>query len=429
MRIRYSSIPRSAVSAGLVLWLSGCSWFSPGSWNDPFWAGGSDYYQRDCVNSFGQRVPCERQAHDDRRRCTNARGTAIYCRPGDAQRPEFSGSAPPRYPYPDYANRAPQPPERYDSPYGSGPYANDYGRANAQPYGQPYEQPDRRPVFGPPTIPPPSWRAPSFADVAERGNDIGAGGAAAAPRQPAASGRGGFILGVGDVISITVFGQPDMSTRAVVSDGGRVTIPLVGPVNIAGLTPLQAEQRIAGELVRGDFLLNPQVNVNIEEYRSRQISVMGQVQQPGRITMERDMTLVDAIAQASGTTPEAADHALLIREGVNGPEQYPIDLRNSLAGRDRSALTTLQDGDTIYVPEVSTFYIYGQVRNPAQLPLEPGLTVLQALSLGGGLTELASVNKVTIRRRAPDGLLRSFQAKLDDLVKPGDVIFVDEGLF
>ena len=225
---------------------------------------------------------------------------------------------------------------------------------------------------------------------------------------------------MGDVINIAVYGQPDMTTQAVISDSGYISVPLVGRIKVAGMTPDQAEQRIAAAL---------QVNITLQEYRSRQISVVGQVQQPGRFTMERDLNVVDAIAQAQGTTPEAADYAVLIREGGSGPERITVDLRNSLRGPDRRNFPQLRDGDTVFVPEAAKYYIYGQVNSPAEYPLRPGLTVLQALSIGGGLTELASVNKITIRRRGPDGLLRSFQAKLDDLVKPADVIFVDEGLF
>lgn len=405
----------------LTLLLAGCAWFNPGSVYSPYPYGAGPYDQQMCRDSWGNPVPCDpRQVRDDRR-CFNARGTAIFCRPGDSYRPDISGSgrqlnAPPGYPYNLPGNQPIQPP--YQEAYRDPGRVDPYGWV---PQGQTPQRPSAAddyprggdPVFGPATQPPPPgdvWPTPE-------------------PAGTGATQRGGFVLGVGDVINVSVFGQPDMATQAVLSDSGVVTMPLIGPINLADLTPAQAEQRIARALQQGEYLVNPQVNVTLEEYRSRQISVVGQVNQPGRITMERDLNVVDAIAQASGTTPDAADFAVLIREGPAGPQRQTLDLRRSLRGPDASNSPRLQDGDTVFVPEAARYYIYGQVNSPAEYPLRPGLTVLQALSIGGGLTELASVNKITIRRRGPDGLLRSFLAKLDDLVKPGDVIFVDEGLF
>lgn len=401
--------------------------------------------ERLCQDAYGNTVPCSPTAYRDDRRCFNSRGSDIYCRPGDAARPHVSGSArpvvaPPRYPYNLRTNRAVAP--GYEPDYGQNNRPRPIAPRRAVPrynpytypaYGQPYEpaydrrgyrEPRPRPQYGPyqPSNQYGRYDAPHRSAEYE---PYDPGGYRPAPDTP---GRGGFVLGVGDVINVAVFGQPDMSTQAVISDSGFVTLPLLGPINLDGLTPLQAERKITGALRRGDYLVNPQVNVTLEEYRSRQISVLGQVQQPGRITLERDLTPLDAIAAASGTTPEAGHFAVLVREGPGGEQRQVFDLRRNLRGPDGLPMVVL-DGDTIFVPENSSFYIYGQVNNPAQYPIEPGLTVLQALSLGGGLTERASVKKVSIRRRAPDGLLRSFQAKLDDLVMPGDVVFVDEGLF
>lgn len=402
--------------------------------------------ERLCRDAYGNTVPCSPTAYRDDRRCFNSRGSDIYCRPGDATRPHVSGSArpvtaPPRYPYdlranpsraPGYdqgyrpppvaaRNPAPNQPPRY-SPYDYPAYGQQNRSDYNQGYG--YRQPRPRSQYGPYQ---PSNQYGRY-DTPSRPSEYEPYDPGAYRPAPDTTSKGGFVLGVGDVINVAVFGQPDMSTQAVISDSGFVTMPLLGPINLDGLTPLQAEQKITAALRRGDYLVNPQVNVTLEEYRSRQISVLGQVQQPGRVTIERDLTPLDAIAAASGTTPEAGNFAVLIREGPGGEQRQVFDLRRNLRGPDGLPMVVM-DGDTILVPENSSFYIYGQVNNPAQYPIEPGLTVLQALSLGGGLTERASVKKVSIRRRAPDGLLRSFQAKLDDLVMPGDVVFVDEGLF
>lgn len=398
-----------------LLLASGCALFDPGGMYGHYPYSADPYGQGFCRDAWGRSVPCDPRHAYDARRCFNARGTAIFCRPGDATRPNISGSGAPPVAAPGYPYHLP--PQRGQD-YGYGPRSVDeYGEVRRAPdptwqneLALPRE-PDYRQRIDPLQTPA-AWPNPFYGRKSAQG-----------PK------RGGFILGVGDVINISVYGQPDMDTQAVISDSGYITVPLAGRMKVAGMTPDQAEQRIAAALQQGEYLVNPQVNVTLQEYRSRQISVVGQVQQPGRFTMERDLNLVDAIAQAQGTTTEAADYAVLIREGDSGPERFTVDLRNSLRGPNRQNFPQLRDGDTVFVPEAAKYYIYGQVNSPAEYPLRPGLTVLQALSIGGGLTELASVNKITIRRRGPDGLLRSFQAKLDDLVKPADVIFVDEGLF
>src|SRR5882672_4751113 len=119
-----------------------------------------------------------------------------------------------------------------------------------------------------------------------------------------ALGQSGEILGEGDSIRITVFQNPDLTTETRISERGTITFPLIGEVSLAGLTPARAEARIAEHLVKGKFLVKPQVNLNLVQVRSRQVSVLGQVVRPGRYPLDdTSSNLTDILALAGGISP------------------------------------------------------------------------------------------------------------------------------
>lgn len=127
----------------------------------------------------------------------------------------------------------------------------------------------------------------------------------------------GYILGPGDVVKITVFQNPDMTTEARVSEEGKITFPLIGQVEIGGVTPAAAEARIAGRLNAGGFVLNPQVNMVVSQFRSRMVSVLGQVTRPGRYPIEeRSATVADMLATAGGVLPTGGDEVVVVRKRV-----------------------------------------------------------------------------------------------------------------
>lgn len=243
---------------------------------------------------------------------------------------------------------------------------------------------------------------------------------------PIAAGAG---LGPGDGVLVSVFGQPDLETSTVVAEAGLITLPLVGAINVAGLEPQQAEQRIAQAYLDGGYLVNPQITLTVQELRSRQISVLGQVQQPGRFPLSSRMTLLDALALAGGVSRTGGSTVYLIRQ-VNGQaRKFEINIDRMLAAPDTRTLLELGAGDTVYVPEAPLFYIYGEVRRPDGYALKPGMTVMQAISVGGGLTDRGSDSRLRIRRRDGNGGTRSLRPSLEDPVREGDVIYVKERLF
>lgn len=237
-------------------------------------------------------------------------------------------------------------------------------------------------------------------------------------------------LGPGDAISIKVFGRPELDTTTYVSDDGTAPVPLAGPVHIGGLSPAQASARVADALRQGQFLVDPQVTIFLVEFRSQQVSVLGQVQSPGRFPIESRVSVFDLIAQAGGTTEDGADTIYLLRPNADGTMQrHPVDLRALTRGDAVQAAPAVQGGDSIFVPRAGQFYIHGEVQSPNMYRLEPGMTVVQAMSRGGGVTQRGSSNRVEIRRRNADGQHVTFRPQLTDPVQADDVILVKERIF
>jgi len=240
----------------------------------------------------------------------------------------------------------------------------------------------------------------------------------------------GYILGPGDVVKITVFQNPDMTTEARISEEGKITFPLIGQVEIGGVTPAAAEARIAGRLNSGGFVLNPQVNMVVAQFRSRMVSVLGQVGKPGRYPIEeRSATVADMLAVASGVLPTGGDEVIVVRKKGDSEERLVVDLDAGLLAGGPGPKVELENDDTIYVPRAPMFYIYGEVQKPGQYRLERGITVMQAISAGGGLTIRGSDKRVRISRTLADGTIKELDAKLGDLVQKNDVIYVKESIF
>lgn len=241
---------------------------------------------------------------------------------------------------------------------------------------------------------------------------------------------GAFNLGPGDVISMTVYSRPELDTTAFVSDRGRVVLPLIGEIAIAGMSPADAADRIAKAYQRGEYLVDPQINVVVAEYRSQQISVLGEVKNPGRFPVETRLTVLDALALAGGVNELGGGLVYVLRpDGTGGSTRIDIDLDAVLESPRAASLFELRGGDSVVAPKAETFYIYGEVRQPNAYRLKPGMTVIQALSIAGGLTERGSDKRVQIKRKQRSGALETVQAELNSTIWPDDVIYVKERLF
>jgi polysaccharide export outer membrane protein len=243
-----------------------------------------------------------------------------------------------------------------------------------------------------------------------------------------------YTIGPQDVVTVTVFGEPDLSNKYTVEQDGTFTFPLIGRVKAGGLTLRALEQELKTRLADG-YLKNPQVNVSIETYRSQRILVLGEVRAPAEYQLNGDMTLLAALARAGGTTPAAAHEAVIVRpRRAPGADAKPgnaeiikVDLV-ALQDGNLALNIPLLDGDTVTIPKAQSVFVTGQVKTPGAYPVDPGTTVLQVITLAGGLTDRGADGRIKIIR-TEKGKKREFKAKLTDIVLPGDTIVVPEKFF
>lgn len=239
-----------------------------------------------------------------------------------------------------------------------------------------------------------------------------------------------YQLGPGDAIRILVFQNPDLTLDSRVSESGTITYPLIGTVQIGGLTIGAAEQKIASALKSGGFVQQPQVNIVLIQVRGNQVSVLGQVNRPGRFPLETFTTRVsDMLAAAGGATPAGDDVVIVtgIRDGK--PFRKKIDIPSLYLSDKPEADIVLAGGDTIYVNRAPMYYIYGEVQRPGSYRIERGMTVQQALAQGGGPTIRGTENRLRLSRRDASGTVEEIAPELNDPVRPDDVLYVRESLF
>lgn len=246
---------------------------------------------------------------------------------------------------------------------------------------------------------------------------------------PAAAVDNEYRMGTGDVVRITVYGQPDLTTEARVGETGGLTFPLIGEVKLAGVTPAAGEADIAQRLVKGGFILDPFVTLNVVQYRGQQVSVLGRVNRPGKHVLEKASSITDVLALAGGVAQDGADSVTLVRTVDGGTEYRDIDLVALFQPGGEAANERVRDGDVLNVSRQPVFYIYGEVQRPGAFRVERNMSVVQALSMGGGLTPRGTQRGMRILRRDDAGELREIAAKLADPVKKDDVIYVKESLF
>ena len=261
-----------------------------------------------------------------------------------------------------------------------------------------------------------------------------------APRQPATP---DYVVGANDGLMVTVFDQPQLTGRYVVQADGTFTFPLLGRLQVGGLTLQAVENQLRERLSKG-LLKDPQVGVSVDQYRSQQIFVMGEVRSPGSLQFTGSMTLIEALARAGSTTDRAGLEAVIVRSPQEG--SVPADaatLARAQASNDENVmhinLETLQrgalsqnvmlrSGDTIFVPRAESVFVSGQVNRPGEYVIRAGMTVRQVLSLAGGATDRGSTRRIQIIRQV-DGKETTVGADLQDKVKNGDTVLVRERFF
>jgi polysaccharide biosynthesis/export protein len=248
---------------------------------------------------------------------------------------------------------------------------------------------------------------------------------------PTATAKPEAVLGVGDILKISVYQNPDLAVEAArISESGQINFPLIGNVAIGGLTVTAAEQKIAKLLRDGGFVLRPQVTIQVGQIRSSVISVLGQVGKPGRFPIETVGTKVsEMVAAAGGVLPAGADVVQLVGTRNGRPIKLDIDMPAILQGGKSELDLPVENGDIIYVDRAPTAYIYGEVQRPGQFRLERGMTLMQALAQSGGLTPRGTQRGIKVHRRDANGAVTVTDIDLNDPVGRDDVIYVKESLF
>jgi len=251
--------------------------------------------------------------------------------------------------------------------------------------------------------------------------------------------QGDYLIGKEDILEIIVWGHEDLRRIMPVSLEGMISFPLVGDIQVAGISAGALEKVIAGKLGEG-FIVEPQVSVTVKEYKSQRVFLMGEVNKPGTYAVTRENSILYVLSEAGGPTKDAGeevviirpgkpvDRALTIEEAERRREQIiQVNLKDVLAG-DKNSKIAIRDGDSVIVPKMPFFFVMGEVRSPGKYNLERGTTVLMAISIGGGLTPKAAPSRTRITREQ-NGRKVEIRIGMEALVMPGDTIIVPESFF
>jgi polysaccharide biosynthesis/export protein len=254
--------------------------------------------------------------------------------------------------------------------------------------------------------------------------------------RPAAQSAANYTIGPQDVLTIQVFDDPALGGKYTVETDGTFSFPLIGRVKASGKSLRAFEVELKGKLADGYFK-NPQVTVAVEQYRSQRVFVNGEVRMPGPVPLTGGMTLIEALSRAGSTLPTASGEVSVVRPpqtsagvidtSAAGAEMFRASIRDLESGVLKQNIE-LRDGDQIYVPRAEMIYVFGQVKNPGSYGIQKDTTVLQALSLAGGVTPNGAMGRIEIVRIV-NGETKTVKPKLSDVVQPGDTIKVPERYF
>jgi polysaccharide biosynthesis/export protein len=239
-----------------------------------------------------------------------------------------------------------------------------------------------------------------------------------------------YLLAPGDILKISVFKNADLSLDVRVSESGAIGYPLIGSVPLKGLTLPAAEAKIAQMLRDGGFVVNPQVNILLTTGFGNLVSVIGEVNHSGRYSTDVAGGHVSGMLAAAGGVAATGGETVSVSGIRNGkPFRRDVDIVKMSSTGNQADDIELYGGDTLYVSRAPMFYIYGQVQKPGQYRLERGMTVIQALATGGGVTGKGTQRGIVRHRRDPSGKVKEEGVNLDTDVQDQDVIYVKESLF
>jgi polysaccharide export outer membrane protein len=281
-------------------------------------------------------------------------------------------------------------------------------------------------------------------------------------------------IGPDDLLNISIFEAPEMNCTERVSARGDISLPLLGGVHAAGLTPRELESVLQG-LLRGTYMKDPHVGVFVQELQSHPVSVVGAVKMPGVFQIRGTKTVIEVLSMAEGVTDDAGDTVLIMHrvgyaeaDNSNGPDPTPagiapgplpgealsknngsrpavpekngeieeINLKKLLESADSALNAPVCPGDIVKVPRAGIVYVVGEVQKPGGFVLQnnESISVLQALALAEGPTHTSAISRARIirsdpatgkRTEIPMNLGKIFSGKAPDaLLQPKDIVFV-----
>jgi len=249
-----------------------------------------------------------------------------------------------------------------------------------------------------------------------------------------------YIIGVQDSVNVTVWENADLTGKFVVQPDGAITLPLVGRIKAAGLSLRGFEAQLTRALADG-FLIEPRVNVTLEEHRGSRIFIFGAVSSPGAYALPGGQTLIEALVRAGYASasqvvvvrPKRPSSGPTLPDNAGDAEVIRVNLKELEKDVEQGSLARnipLRDGDTVFIPRTdpTRIFVAGQVRTPGAYSITENFTVLQALTLAGGVTESAAINRLRIMRIV-DGKQKTINVKITDVVQPGDTLVVPERYF
>jgi polysaccharide export outer membrane protein len=248
-----------------------------------------------------------------------------------------------------------------------------------------------------------------------------------------------YVIGPRDVLTVSVWGQADLSGDFPVDREGFVQFPLVGRVKAAGLTSRTFAERLTG-LLGKDYLVDPQVSVFVKEYLSQKVQVLGEAGRPGLFYLSGPTTLLEVLSKAEGLSKGAGTQLLLVRRQRGGGKTASGNtiLRFDFDKLQRGDVTEnilVQDQDLIIVPRAHAYFVLGEVKSAGTFPLDKEVSVFEALTMAGGFTDRAAPSGVKLIRRLPDGQQDTMSLDLatassqdgNTKIQEGDTVFVPKG--
>lgn len=262
---------------------------------------------------------------------------------------------------------------------------------------------------------------------------------------PKASRAQEYKVGTGDMLAITVYDEPDLTLQRRVTERGLIDFPLIGQVQVSGLTATQVAEHLEGRLSPG-YLRNPQVFVDVVEFASKKIFIVGAIAKPTALTLRGETSLLDVLSQ---TESLSYSNSLTVfrrisvpgRQGTkrNEVKAIHVDLNELLRRGNMSKNLMLEAQDVVYIPKPDAVFVFGEVAKTGPVPLpEGGMTLVEAINKAGGFSNYAASKRTRVLRIV-DGREQVIQVDMaavirgdlgkDIMLRSNDIVIVPESVF